>query len=73
MSRGLHRKPPRTSDCTRQSIGGTDEGQPQNNGLALSALTIIVPDHAALAQNTVRVRGTIESIDGPTYTKGPSD
>ena len=36
-------------------------------GLALSALTIIVSDHAALAQDTVRVRGTIESIDGPTY------
>ena len=31
MSRGLHRKPRRTSDCTRQSIGGTDEGQPQNH------------------------------------------
>jgi hypothetical protein len=31
MNRGLHRKPRRTSDCTRQSIGGTDEGQPQNN------------------------------------------
>jgi hypothetical protein len=31
MSRGLHSKPRRTSDCTRQSIGGTDEGQPQNN------------------------------------------
>src|ERR1700733_10607342 len=36
-------------------------------GLAPSALTIIVSDHAALAQDTVRVRGTIESIDGPTY------
>jgi Domain of unknown function (DUF5666) len=36
-------------------------------GLALSALTIIVSNHAALAQDTVRVRGTIESIDGPTY------
>jgi hypothetical protein len=36
-------------------------------GLALSALTIIVWEHAALAQDTVRVRGTIESIDGPTY------
>lgn len=35
--------------------------------LAVSALTIIVSDHAALAQDTVRVRGTIESIDGPTY------
>ena len=36
-------------------------------GLALGALTIIVSDHAALAQDTVRVRGTIESVDGPTY------
>jgi hypothetical protein len=36
-------------------------------GLALSTLTIIVSDHAALAQDTVRVRGTIENIDGPTY------
>jgi hypothetical protein len=36
-------------------------------GLALSTLAIIVSDHAALAQDTVRVRGTIESIDGPTY------
>jgi hypothetical protein len=36
-------------------------------GLALSALTIIVSDHAALAQDTVRVRGTIESADGSTY------
>jgi Domain of unknown function (DUF5666) len=36
-------------------------------GLALSTLTIIVSDHAALAQDTVRVRGTIESVDGSTY------
>jgi len=36
-------------------------------GLALSALTIIVSDHAALAQDTVCVRGTIESADGSTY------
>ena len=36
-------------------------------GLALSALTTTVSGHAALAQDTVRVRGTIESIDGPTY------
>jgi hypothetical protein len=36
-------------------------------GLALSTLAIIVSDHAALAQDTVRVRGTIESIDGATY------
>jgi hypothetical protein len=36
-------------------------------GLAVSTLAIIVSDHAALAQDTVRVRGTIESIDGPTY------
>jgi hypothetical protein len=33
----------------------------------LAPLTIIVSDHAALAQDTVRVRGTIESVDGPTY------
>ena len=33
-------------------------------GLALSAVTIIVSGHAALAQDTVRVRGTIESVDG---------
>jgi hypothetical protein len=36
-------------------------------GLALSAFMIIVSDRAALAQDMVRVRGTIESIDGPTY------
>jgi hypothetical protein len=36
-------------------------------GLILSALTIIVSGHAALAQDTVRVRGTIESVDGSTY------
>jgi hypothetical protein len=33
-------------------------------GIALGALTIIVSGHAALAQDTVRVRGTIETIDG---------
>ena len=33
----------------------------------LGALTIIVSSNAAMAQDTVRVRGTIESIDGPTY------
>ena len=36
-------------------------------GIALGALTIIVSGHAALAQDTVRVRGTIESTDGSTY------
>ncbi len=36
-------------------------------GIALGALTIIVSGGAALAQDTVRVRGTIESIDGSTY------
>ena len=36
-------------------------------GIALGALTIIVPGDAAQAQDTVRVRGTIASIDGPTY------
>jgi Domain of unknown function (DUF5666) len=36
-------------------------------GLALSALTTIVSGHAALAQDTVRVRGAIESVDGSTY------
>ena len=36
-------------------------------GIALGALTIIVSGHAALAQDTVRVRGTIETIDGSTY------
>jgi hypothetical protein len=35
--------------------------------MALGALTIIVTGDAALAQDTVRVRGTIESIDGSTY------
>ena len=33
----------------------------------LGALTIIVSGNAAMAQDTVRVRGTIDSIDGPTY------
>jgi hypothetical protein len=36
-------------------------------GIALSAVTIIVSGGAALAQDTVRVRGAIESIDGSTY------
>jgi Domain of unknown function (DUF5666) len=36
-------------------------------GIALGALTIIVPGDAAQAQDTVRVRGTIASIDGATY------
>ena len=36
-------------------------------GIALGALTIVVSGNAALAQDTVRVRGTIESIDGSTY------
>ena len=36
-------------------------------GIALSAVTIIVSGAAALAQDTVRVRGAIESIDGSTY------
>ena len=35
--------------------------------IALGALTIIVSGDAALAQDTVRVRGAIESIDGSTY------
>jgi len=36
-------------------------------GIALSAVTIIASGGAALAQDTVRVRGAIESIDGLTY------
>ena len=36
-------------------------------GIALSAVTIIVSGGAALAQDTVRVRGAIESIDGSIY------
>jgi hypothetical protein len=36
-------------------------------GIAFGALTIIVPGDAAQAQDTVRVRGTIASIDGTTY------
>jgi hypothetical protein len=36
-------------------------------GIALGAVTIIVSGGAVLAQATVRVRGTIESIDGSTY------
>jgi hypothetical protein len=36
-------------------------------GIALGALTIIAPGDAAQAQETLRVRGAIESIDGSTY------
>jgi Domain of unknown function (DUF5666) len=36
-------------------------------GIVLGALTAIVSGNAPMAQETVRVRGTIESIDGPTY------
>ncbi|MBV9286784.1 MAG: hypothetical protein JO288_03005 [Hyphomicrobiales bacterium] len=36
-------------------------------GIALGALAIIVPGDVAQAQDTVRVRGAIESIDGSTY------
>src|SRR6202046_820635 len=36
-------------------------------GITLGALTMIVSGAAALAQDTVRVRGAIESIDGSTY------
>jgi Domain of unknown function (DUF5666) len=36
-------------------------------GIVLGALAIIVSGNAAMAQDTVRVRGTIETIDGPTY------
>ena len=36
-------------------------------GLALSGLTLIGSGDAALAEDTVRVRGAIESIDGSTY------
>ena len=36
-------------------------------GVLLGAVTIIVSGNAALAQDTVRVRGAIESIDGSTY------
>jgi hypothetical protein len=36
-------------------------------GIVLGALAIIVSGNTASAQDTVRVRGTIESIDGPTY------
>ena len=36
-------------------------------GIALGALTIIVPGDAAQAQDTVRVRGAIASINGATY------
>ena len=36
-------------------------------GIALGVLMMIVSGHAALAQDTVRVRGAVESIDGSTY------
>jgi hypothetical protein len=36
-------------------------------GIALGALPITVPSDAAQAQETVRIRGAIESIDGSTY------
>ena len=36
-------------------------------GIVLGVLTIVVSGNAALAQDTVRVRGAIESIDGSTY------
>ncbi len=36
-------------------------------GIALGGLTLIVSGDAALAEDTVRVRGAIESIDGSTY------
>ena len=36
-------------------------------GVVLGALTILVSGNVALAQDTVRVRGAIESIDGSTY------
>jgi Domain of unknown function (DUF5666) len=42
-------------------------------GLILGALTMVVSGNAALAQDTVRVRGTIESIDGSTYVIKPRD
>jgi hypothetical protein len=36
-------------------------------GMVLGALAIMVSGNASIAQDTVRVRGTIETIDGPTY------
>ena len=36
-------------------------------GIVLGALTTIVSGNAAMAQDTVRLRGTIESVDGQTY------
>jgi hypothetical protein len=36
-------------------------------GIGLFALTMIVPSDAAQAQDAVRVRGTIASVDGSTY------
>jgi hypothetical protein len=42
-------------------------------GIALGALTTIVPGDAAQAQDTVRVRGTIASVDGATYVINARD
>jgi hypothetical protein len=36
-------------------------------GIVLGVLTILVSGNAASAQDTVRIRGAIESIDGSTY------
>ena len=36
-------------------------------GIALFALTMFVPRDAAQAQDTIRVRGTIASVDGSAY------
>jgi hypothetical protein len=36
-------------------------------GIVLAALTLVGSGNAPFAQDTVRVRGTIESIDGSTY------
>jgi hypothetical protein len=62
----------RRAKVFRQSMGGSYESQPQNDdsalaGIVLGALATIVSGNAAMAQDTVRVRGTIESIDGPIY------
>jgi hypothetical protein len=68
----LHAGPPGALRSSGLSIGGTYESQPQKTiaalaGIVLGALAIIVSGNAAVAQDTVRVRGTIETIDGPTY------
>jgi hypothetical protein len=36
-------------------------------GIVFGTLTIVVSGNAASAQDTVRVRGNIERIDGSTY------